>query len=39
MYKRLFVMKNTVIVLLSLFCFSGFAQETVDIPEDKNMIK
>jgi len=32
-------MKNTVTLLFSLLCFSGFTQETTDFSEDKNMVK
>ncbi len=32
-------MKNTVTLLFSLFCFSGFAQETTNFSDDKNMVK
>ena len=32
-------MKNTVTLLFSLLCFSGFAQETTNFSEDKNMVK
>ena len=32
-------MKNTVILLFGLLCFSGFAQETSDFSDDKNMVK
>ena len=32
-------MKNTVTLLFSLLCFSGFAQETTDFSDDKNMVK
>lgn len=32
-------MKNTVTLLFSLFCFSGFAQESSNFSDDKNMVK
>lgn len=32
-------MKNTVTLLFSLLCFNGFAQESSDFSDDKNMVK
>src|SRR5690606_20767906 len=32
-------MKNTAALLLSFLSISAFAQETYDLPEDKNMVK